>query len=744
MNSTKSSLLTVLLLVIMGSSLMAQAWPVSLPMPSGPTVKMYSPQVSAFANNQLVFRSAVSVQKEGEDDLIFGMVWAKAQMYSNGNDGLLIQSLAITDIRFPASFKQESVKEIESLLEVKMPNASPELSRKSIQESLKANQDRESLDKSLSNTPPKVIYRNQPTMLVLIDGAPVWKRNENWGLDAVVNSPNTIIRLDDDEYYIFGSNRWYTARDLNGPYQEARNVPASLRNIESTLTDSDKTDNGFENEFTDENTPVKSIIISTEPAELIQTNGEANFNPIANTSLMYVENSPNDIFMDVNSQQYFILLSGRWYSSRTLQGNWKNIGADQLPEDFGNIPAGSPKDNVLASVAGTPAAKNAILDAQVPQTARVNRNSASATVNYDGDPEFENISGTRLAYARNTQSPVLRYNRQYFLVDNGIWFQSDSPAGPWVASSYRPADIDLIPPSYPVYNVKYVYIYDVTPEYIYTGYTPGYLNTYVYGPTIVFGTGYYYRPWHRHYYYPRPCTWGFNMHYTPWTGWSFGFNYYGGWFNTGFYRYNGWNSWGGGWWGPARYRPSYCGPSYRHYGYYGYRNNQFYVNERGRPSIPRNYYGNVYSQRRDVVTRDDRRYYSSRDNYGPSRPVNRPEYRPEQGQRQNSNPRPQSSYGSNPGRGRDQDRTPSREYRPQPESRPADRNYPERRSPERRSPERSGEERRQQSRIERSYQEQRREPQRMERNERPSISNRPSGPSRQGGESRRPERRGNR
>jgi len=338
MNSTKSSFLTVLLLVMMGSSLMAQGWPVSLPMPSGPTVKMYSPQVSAFANNQLVFRSAVSVQKEGEDDLVFGMVWAKAQTYSNGNDGLLIQSLAITDIRFPASFKQESVKEIESLLEVKLPNASPGLSRKSIQESLKANKDRESLDKSLSNTPPKVIYRNQPTMLVLIDGTPVWKKNENWGLDAVVNSPNTIIRIDDDAYYIFGSNRWYTARDLNGPYQEARNVPASLRNIESTLTDSDKTDNGFDNEFSDENAPAKSIIISTEPAELIQTNGEANFNPIANTSLMYVENSPNDIFMDVNSQQYYILLSGRWYSSRTLQGNWKSIGADQLPEDFGNIP----------------------------------------------------------------------------------------------------------------------------------------------------------------------------------------------------------------------------------------------------------------------------------------------------------------------------------------------------------------------------------------------------------------------
>ena len=113
-------------------------------------------------------------------------------------------------------------------------------------------------------------------------------------------------------------------------------------------------------------------------------------------------------------------------------------------------------------------------------------------------------------------------------------FSLTMPNGPWQVSTTRPDDVDRIPPSYPVYNSKYVYVYDATPDYVYTGYTPGYLNAYVYGPTLVYGTGYYYRPWWRHHYYARPYTWGFSMNYTPWYGWGFGYGFGYDWFDIGF------------------------------------------------------------------------------------------------------------------------------------------------------------------------------------------------------------------
>ena len=69
--------------------------------------------------------------------------------------------------------------------------------------------------------------------------------------------------------------------------------------------------------------------------------------------------------------------------------------------------------------------------------------------------------------------------------------------------------IYTIPPSSPIYYVTYVKIYEATPQYVYVGYTPGYLGTVVspYG-TVVYGTGYAYTPWIGSVWYPSPVTYG--------------------------------------------------------------------------------------------------------------------------------------------------------------------------------------------------------------------------------------------
>jgi hypothetical protein len=119
--------------------------------------------------------------------------------------------------------------------------------------------------------------------------------------------------------------------------------------------------------------------------------------------------------------------------------------------------------------------------------------------------------------------------------------------------------VDEIPPESPVYNVKYVYIYDYTPEVVYVGYTPGYTCSYVYGGVVVYGTGYYYNPWYHSYYYPRPVTYGYSVHYNPWSGWGFSYGFSYGWFSYG------WHAPYYGWWGPAGYHYGY-----RHGYYHGY------------------------------------------------------------------------------------------------------------------------------------------------------------------------------
>jgi hypothetical protein len=265
--------------------------------------------------------------------------------------------------------------------------------------------------------------------------------------------------------------------------------------------------------------------------------------------------------MDISTQEYYILISGRWYKSKSMTDNqWTFVSNDKLPADFAKIPEESDMGQVLASVSGTQQSKEAVLENSIPQTAEIDRKTATVTVTYDGDPQFEKCSDA-VAYAINTDKSVLLVNNTYYCCNEAVWFVSNGPQGPWQVATEVPKEIQDIPPECPAYNVKYVYIYDSTPEVVYVGYTPAYYGSYAYAGCVVYGTGWWYRPWYGHYYYPRPVTWGFGVHFNPVTGWGFSYGVSFGWLHIRVGR-----PWYGGWWGPGGYRHGY-----RHGYHRGYR-----------------------------------------------------------------------------------------------------------------------------------------------------------------------------
>lgn len=640
---------SIFFLTFFSARAQSQDWPKSLKTSEGTDIKMYEPQPESYTGNLMKIRAAISTFPEGKSDPIFGVIWADISLTNSGNNSVTWENVRVTNIKLPGASDQSELDRLSTALETEIPALHIRSSPDVIRAKLNENEKETKLSDNLSTAPPKIIYSKKPSMLVVIDGQPQLKTNSSWGVEQVVNTPFTLVKSGSQQYFLYGGKKWYSASSVYGPWNYVSDVPSSLRKMDADVRANDTSAASSNDNL------IADIMVSTEPAELIQSNGEANFSPIQGTNLLYMTNSANDIFMDVNSQKYYVLLSGRWYQAPNLNSPWTYISSQDIPDDFAKIPEGSSKDGVLSSVAGTDAAKESVLEAQVPQTAKVDRKNASATVTYDGEPQFENIQGTDLRYAVNTPGSVLNEGRKYFYVENGVWFESASANGPWYVATQRPAQVDYIPASYPVYNVKYVYIYDATPDYVYMGYTPGYLGNYIYGPTIVYGTGYYYKPWRGRYYYPRSTTWGFNMRYDPWTGWGFGVNLWAGWLSINVGSYNHGPLWGG-WWGPPVYRPLYCRP-YTHY--YGY-------NARGNNYTVYNRTSNVYRYRRDVVTNDRLRSYDPR--YSRANGVDRPS--------RNYSGRPSTGYDSRPGN-RNTDQRADGNFG----NRPANRNYEPTRQP---------------------------------------------------------------
>ncbi len=598
-------------------------------------VIIYQPQPDSLVDDHLYSRAAVSLKTPATPTPVFGAVWTDAKFSTDRESGICtIYNVIIQNVRFPGMDTVDPVKvqNFKNLLEEESAKWTLEFSLDELKATLDMSHVVLSTAANLNNDPPEIIYVKKNSILLLFDGDPVYKDIENAGLKRAINTPFLVLQdLSDKHYYLYGGERWYRSSDpVSSAWAVIQKPPASVLKYQDILqketsTSGSSTQQQSTRKKSDSKKAPPDIVVRTRPAELIQSDGEPEYAPIQGTQLLYVTNTDNNIFMDIDKNQYYILISGRWYTSPALTGSWSYVASDKLPQDFARIPEGSEKDAVLASVAGTNAAKEAVMDAQIPQTAAVDRKTAQCEVKWDGEPKFEKIKGTDLARGMNTGSTVLLYRDIYYVCDNAVWFIGKGPEGPWEVATGIPDEVQKIPPEDPTYNVKYVYIYDVEPEVVYVGYTPGYTGCYVYGPTVVYGTGWYYPPFYGPYYYPRPVTYGFSMNYNPWYGWSMGFTMSMGWFS---FTIGGSMGYPYGWWGPPIYRPPFYPP---YYGFYGPRPVPYYRG--GGNTIIINNNRNIYTDRPDRSARPSQQPAMSNrpatgDRTGTGRPSTQPSTKP--------------------------------------------------------------------------------------------------------------------
>jgi len=560
------------------------------------TVVIYQPQPEKLEGNKLKGRAAVAVELKGSTEPVFGAIWFEASLDTDRAErAATIAELTVTQIRFPDQ-DAEKAQKLRALLEKEIPKWDLSISMDRLLTTLELEEKRSEAARDLKTDPPKIIFMSEPAVLVSLDGEPRLQKEEGSNLQRVINTPFTILYLLSKKiYYLYAdTDTWYTAKEIQGDWEVTRNVPQEVASRAPKAEDEPDAEEG-KAEDNEEPGPPPKIILVTEPTELIVSIGKPEFTPISGTDLLYVSNTDSDVLYYIKDKEYYVLLSGRWYAGTKLDGPWRYVPGEKLSPDFALISEDSEMGTVLYAVPGTDVAKEAVMDAQIPQTATVERKKATLKVEYDGEPKFEKIKGTEMAYAVNTATPVIRLKKKYYACDEAVWFVAGSSRGPWQVATSIPEEIYTIPPESPIYHVIFVRIYKATPEVVYVGYTPGYMNTYVYHTTIVYGTGYYYPYWYGRYYYPRPSTWGFHVRWNPWTGFRFGLSYSNGPFRFtigggGWYR--------GGWWGPGRYRGYRRGyrHGYRHGRNAGYRagyrsgrrnaaQNNLYRNQRNKARI---------------------------------------------------------------------------------------------------------------------------------------------------------------
>jgi hypothetical protein len=520
-------------------------WPRTIKSPKGRQITIYEPRVDSFKGKELEGHAAASIEPADEGgEPVFGAFWFRSEVKMNKKaDAVTIEEIVVDKAKFPDTGPGLE-ENFSALVERELPKIDEPWPLDRIYLGMDLAKKERAAEGTMNNSPPEIFVSEGPAVLLLFDGDPQLQPISDSKVSRVMNTTQVVF-FDEDgkKFYLSSNGYWFESKDPLGEYRPISKPP---RDVEEAAPDIAY--RGEEPRL--EKPPI--VIPSSKPAELIVFDGKPEFDPVGNLDLLYATNADKDVLKDVESQKYFVLLSGRWFASKSLDGPWSFVPSNRLPNDFTQIPPGSEIAHVRSSVAGTPEAEDQTLSAQVPKIEAVPRDKEAIDVHYDGEPRFQHINGTKIDYATNTSSAVFRVDGAYYACVDGVWYAAPGPDGPWSVSDQRPEGIEALAADNPNYNTKYVVIYDSTPDKVYVGYLPGYYGCYPYWGSVVYGTGYCY-PWYGAY-YAHPWTWGFGVSY--WGGWGFGF--YGSWGYGYGYPYYGY----------PYYGYAYCGTPY-YVGRYG-------------------------------------------------------------------------------------------------------------------------------------------------------------------------------
>ena len=497
-------------------------WPREYSGEKGGRMLMYQPQVISWKDHSVLeARAAVALTPVGALKPSLGtfrfQAWTETDMPTRQ---VLLHSFKVLEGNFPSMSDEDSQRLLTQLDQV-FPKDFLLISVDRVLANMERAQAVPRADEVRVEA-PAIFTSLEPAILVLIDGKPILSPIEGTDLKFVVNTNwDLFLDLDSSTFYLLHEDAWIKAPTLAGPWSPGGKLPEGFKKL------SKKDENWVD---VRQNVPgrkieageVPAVFVSKTPAELILAEGRMELTMIPGTELLWVTNTESDLFLSNGDSRFYYLVSGRWFRAENLDGEW-TFATPELPEDFARIPRDHPRGRVRASVPGTPEAEQAVILAQIPQKAQVDRSTSPPKVSYVGEPAFQPIEGTSIYHAANSSFQVIQVGDLYYLCYQAVWFVSASPEGPWEVTDNVPDVIYTIPPSSPVYHTTYVHVYDYTDSYVVYGYTSGYWGVYYHHGCMVYGSGWYYPPYvywgsYYPYYYAYPVTYGVGAYYNPHTG----------------------------------------------------------------------------------------------------------------------------------------------------------------------------------------------------------------------------------
>ena len=431
-------------------------WPRLYDLPSGGTILVYQPQVASWDRQaHLVAFSAVSQRAKAGDKPAIGTIKLEADTSVSTSERLVnFQKMKIVEANFQ-TLSKEQIREVAAEIEKAIPDDERVIALDRVLANVDKSQVVPKNIEGIKSDPPTIFFSKVPAVIVNLDGEPIWSPIKENDLKFAVNTNWDLFQHGPTgTLYLRNNDTWLKAADVKGPWAPAGTLPTSFSKLPAEDNWKDVKANLPGKAIAASAVP--KVFVSLQPSELILLTGAPAYRPVQGTGLQWISNTESDLFRMGTGGAVYYLVAGRWFSAPDFTGPW-TFATPSLPADFKKIPLEHERSRVLASVPGTDQAIEAVLLAQIPQTARVNKKELKAPdVAFQGDPQFAPIEQTTVQRAVNTDKDVFKVGDLYYMCHQGVWFVGKTASGVWEVAESVPQQIYEIPVSSPAHHVTYV------------------------------------------------------------------------------------------------------------------------------------------------------------------------------------------------------------------------------------------------------------------------------------------------
>jgi hypothetical protein len=171
----------------------------------GDQVQVFKPQPETFDGTSFTTRAAVALQRSQDTEPVFGAIWGGGELEIDRSSRMgQLSSFKVTDAGFPGITDMAELDRIKTMLSTEIPAHAAPISIDWLVASLEEEQ--LSAD-SYDNNPPSILYRDKPSILLFIDGDPIYQPVKDLPgdndpvyaksatpVDRVVNTPFLLVR----------------------------------------------------------------------------------------------------------------------------------------------------------------------------------------------------------------------------------------------------------------------------------------------------------------------------------------------------------------------------------------------------------------------------------------------------------------------------------------------------------------------------------------------------------------------